>query len=405
MKQTFIPLDDIQNYVDSRLWDICTATILDQTKHEDLIAPIINHINLWAPKIDELTSVIEYHGLSGLIYSLSKNHDIKFSYTASMVVKVSTAKHLQRWEAISEALKLINNEAAKGICFCLLKGSSLATEIYRESYHRAMSDIDIMCSPNKAKIFYKQCLEAGFSEVADSTYSSRHHHLSALNKKIGQHNIFLEIHTHALSHDLREQLYWQDINKRFRRIDIDGVSYLSIHHEAMLLQLCVHAISRDQVIKLSNIVDIFRYSIIFENQINWEEIEYNYPQVIITMRYMRMLLKLPAEVLPKIKIIEPRFAKKMSGLGQGMMPLREAYNKNISLLKRLKLLFFPSPWWQHIFYAIESDDSKTSGKRIFNKSSFVIVRYIIHPIKLITWIFSKYTEHELTSLQALKRKK
>ena len=385
MSQTLIPINEIDSYLDPRLWTICTAAILNKTKKTRNFKEAIKDIDIWLNDINNLSTVIEYHGLSGLMYSLSKHTQLNLPMPAAMVIKASTAKHSQRWQAITHVLENINTIAGD-IDFCLLKGSALTSDIYDSPYERAMSDIDIMCSPENALLLYQKCLENGFSATETiPTELVKHHHLPAVFQKIGQHSIYLEIHTHALSHDLKDQLHWQDIQDQFRTIHIAETTFNILQHEVMLLQLCVHAFARDQVIKLSNIVDIFRYSIIHEKDIDWQKLALEYPQVILIMRYARLLLELPSDVLPQVKDLNLDGMKKFRGLGEGMLPLREFQNTEISTIQRFKMLFFPSPWWQCIFYRVEPSLEK---HKIRLKTAFS-VRYVLHPINIIYWTFSK----------------
>ena len=403
MSETYIPISELENYLDPRLWSICTAAILAGTKHEQFIHASIQNIQAWAETIEEITTTIEYHGLSGVMYSLVQQQQIALPFKASMVIKASSAKHAQRWQAISNTLEQLKNDIAPTTRFCLLKGSALSSEIYDQPYHRAMADIDIMCAQEDAILLQQQCIKAGFHGSSGTSLDSKHHHLPALSKQHGQHQISLEIHTHALSFDLNQQLSWPDIDPHLRTIVIEQQDYLTLQHEQMLLHLCVHAFARDQVVKLSNIVDIFRYAIIFEDQLDWGAITQNQP-IILTLRYARLLLDLPEQVLPKIKSIHPAQLKKITGLGESMLPLRELSNQQISIIQRLRLLFFPSRWWQYVFYAIEPLDSRQTHKQLFNKHA-IWVRYIVHPLKVIGWIFSKGVTPNVMTFLTAKRSK
>ena len=403
MTETYIPISELDSYLDPRLWSICTAAILAETKHSNLIHASIEDIQSWVNNIEEITTTIEYHGLSGVMYSLAQHHQIGLPFNASMIIKASSVKHAQRWQAITTVLEQLKNDIAPTTRFCLLKGSALSSEIYDQSYHRAMADIDIMCAHEDALSLQQQCIKEGFNQSLGSSLDSKHHHLPAISKHIGQHRISLEIHTHALSFDLNQQLNWSDIEPHFRTINIDQQNHLTMQHEQMLLHLCVHAFARDQVVKLSNIVDIFRYAIIFEDQLDWDAITQNQP-IILTLRYARLLLDLPEQVLPQIKLIDPTQLKKITGLGESMLPLRELSNQQISIIQRLRLLFFPSRWWQHVFYAIEPLDSSQTHKQLFNKHA-VWVRYIVHPLKVTGWIFSKAVVPNVMAFLMAKRSK
>ena len=73
MSQTLIPLHEVDTYLDPRLWTICTAAILNGSKHVGEYEDAIQHINQWIGDINTLNTVIEYHGLSGVMHTLSKH--------------------------------------------------------------------------------------------------------------------------------------------------------------------------------------------------------------------------------------------------------------------------------------------------------------------------------------------
>jgi len=389
MSTTFIPLSDVETYLDPRLWKICGAAILQSTHYSQDIDTLIAEIESLSPTISELTTVIEYHGLSGLTHSLLKEYQIDVPLPANLVIKASSVKHAQRWQAIVKVLVHIQKNIDKEIRFCLLKGSALTTQIYAEPFHRAMSDIDLICAPENVESFFQQCLEFGFTGSTKLEALKDHHHLPAISKKEGQHQIALEIHTHALSFDLPEQLAWDDFQQNLRSFNIGEERFLSLPHEEMLFQLSSHAFARDQVIKLSNLVDIFRYAIIFEHVIDWNKIEDQFSKVITTMRYSRLLLDLPENVLPQIKPIPKGLANKVTGLGESMLPLRELSNTQINFVNRLHLLFFPSLWWQLIFYNIQVTDSTGAWQGLKQYFRIGFVRFFKHPMKVAYWIVTK----------------
>ncbi len=362
MSQTFIPLDQCPNYLDPKLWNVCTAAVITdlQIPENTLnsngkitdahINSSVETIKQWSKNTTELVMFLEYHGLSGVTHRLLRNHSISFPTTANLTIKASTAKHAQRWEAICQALQLIQNAATKTstttepIDFCLLKGSALATQIYPSPYERAMSDIDIMCSSEHTELFYRECLAQGFYGPELTGHDlKKHHHLPALSINIGQHRIDLEIHTHALSFDLNTQLHWSDVKPCLYNIDIAGNTYKTLSLQDTLLHLCVHAFARDQVIKLSNFVDIFRLAFMFEQEIDWATFSSQHPDVILMLRYSRLILDLPANSLIHIKPILDKDTVKITGRGAGMMPLREFNNTSMSLSQRLNTICLLNP--------------------------------------------------------------
>lgn len=387
MSKTFLSAKFVEQLLNRKLWALCSASILDKTTYSDQQSQLINKIEQYSKLTDGLVQSIEYHGLSGLIYSLIQQYRLQIPREDLMLIKANTAKHGLRWQAIHTLLHSISTNQAKNIRFCLLKGSALAADIYQNPSHRAMADIDIMCSSEDANRLYQQLLASGFSEYkSEKDRLKKHHHLPVLSKNIGQHCIYLEIHTFALSFDLNSQISWQDIEQNLRTISIENHNYLTLSHEHMLLHLCCHTFSRDQVIKLSNIVDIFRYAIVHEHDIDWQFLEKQYPEIILKMRYARLLLNIPYSILPFVKPVK----NNCRGKGKGMMPLREYNNTSINLVDRIQMLFFPSEWWQKAFYDALPEDELSFWQKVFCKKSFWYIRYITHPLKVISWSFKKF---------------
>ena len=377
MTATYIPLEELPKYLDLRLWDLCSAAIVMGSNFLD--APhsrkTLDKIAAWAPAAEGLEKYIEYHGLSGLTYSLYKSESFNFTETLMLPLKGAVVKHEQRWQAISSVLAHLNKSLEPaGIPFVILKGAALACDVYSQPYQRAMADIDILVSPESAHEVRNICLEIGFTEYGSDLQN--HHHLPALCVPIGSHTVMLEIHTQALSHDIGVEINLAGTLDSSRSVRVESENFRTFDHITMLRHLCLHAFSRDQVIKLSAVVDIFRYALKYENEIEWQHLRDKYFHVINTMRCCRQLLLLPEGLLANITIP----SKGLAGAGIGMLPLREYSNPALSLKERIRQILFPSKWWQHVFYHVAPE------------RSLIFTRYIRHPARVLNWGLGKYQQ-------------
>ena len=377
MTATYIPLEQLPKYLDPRLWDLCSAAIVMDSTFLD--APhsrkTLGKIAAWAPAAEGLEKYIEYHGLSGLTYSLYKSEDFDFTQTLVLPLKGAVVKHEQRWQAISSVLAHLNKSLEQAsIPFIILKGAALACDVYSQPYQRAMADIDILVSPESAHEVRDICLGIGFAEQGSDLQN--HHHLPALCVPVGSHTVMLEIHTQALSHDIGVEINLTGTLDSSRSVHVGSENFRTFDHINMLRHLCLHAFSRDQVIKLSAVVDIFRYALKYESEIEWQHLHKKYFHVINTMRCCRQLLSLPDDLLANITGPD----KFLAGAGVGMLPLREYSNPALPTTIRLRQILFPSKWWQHVFYHVAPE------------RSLIFTRYIRHPACVLKWGLSRYKQ-------------
>jgi hypothetical protein len=381
---TYIPLKELPNYLDTRLWDICSAAIGMDSQYStgEVARETLNRISGWSRDSEGLQKYIEYHGLSGLLYSLNLQEDFNFTTDFNLHLKGAVVKHQQRWAAFASILtRLIENLGSANTPFIVLKGAALASDIYARPYQRAMADIDILVSPEAAVQVRDICFDLGFNRPKESAPDSsdlnfRHHHLPAIYAREGQHTVMLEIHTQALSPDIEVDMSLDDTIALSRRRSLNTNEFRVFDHTNMLRHLCLHTFSRDQLIKLSGVVDIFRYSLKYENDIDWTYLQNNHFHVINTLRCCRQLLSLPDNILPAA----PKPSKKIEGAGLGILPLREYSNRSLPLSARFRQILFPSKWWQHVFYAVAPEQSLLS------------TRYFRHPLRILKWFVSKYRQ-------------
>jgi hypothetical protein len=382
MTATYIPISDLPHYLDYRLRDICSAAVLDGfSEHVDAMQAASGKLSLWSNSAHELTRFIEYHGLSGMFYSIYNGHLKESSFHDSFLLQLKGAvvKHTQRWESIEQVLESLHGLlGAEGISFILLKGSALANDIYSKPFHRSMADVDILVDSACAQKVSQLCVDSGFNIFDEKQEYEEFHHLPALVIKNGQHSIFLEIHRQALSTDLHVQITFSDVIENTRQIMVKGHQFFAFGHIDMLRHLCLHTFSRDQVIKLSGVVDLLRYAIKYENEIDWTKIEDDHFHVINTLRCCRILVSLPSGILSNVE--QELVPISGLGLGLGMLPLREYRNAELPMLQRVVLIFFPSKWWQHVFYVVSPD------------RSLFFTRYFRHPLKIMIWGISRIGE-------------
>lgn len=195
-----------------------------------------------AVSLPEITSLASGHNLTMLVYSrfkkyreehgsngyidgfLKENRDLRLA---------STAISLRQEAVQNEIFSLLTNN---GIPSAVIKGNTLAADVYDDPNCRSSGDIDILIRREDAHKVDKILLDAGY-QAADNLpfmYCFYHiHHAGYLHPKYGVH---IEIHWHfglQHFHRLTSEQIWREINK-----DSSGVYKLS--PEMTIVQLLMH---------------------------------------------------------------------------------------------------------------------------------------------------------------------
>jgi Uncharacterised nucleotidyltransferase len=258
-----------------------------------------------------------------------------------------------------------------GIRVLLLKGAALAHLIYASPELRPTLDIDILIDEADKEAAVTVADEIGyvFDAQHPSIFSGKAHHLPLGTSVHSGFQIFLEIHTDALSSDHRESMKFAElwINARpFKRGE--GPDGFAPGHTDMLRHLVRHAFGPARRTRLIHLYDLWRYENAFRDEIDWDDIKrrFNYVTVVLGMVSHAFLDTHIAATMPS--------AFPASGAGFGFVPLSDTLASKDSLSEKLSSLFNPPSWWLHGFYGVSPE-----------KSLFA-VRLYRHPLTLVRWL-------------------
>jgi hypothetical protein len=280
--------------------------------------------------------------------------------------------NLARTAALNEIVTACKSEF---IPIIVLKGAFLAHMIYPDPSLRPMSDIDILVPPHKEKNILRVLWKLGYTVPSSpgSQYMSEHHHLPGAHKKIDNQQILVEVHHSALSGDATASLHTDNLTEPVNTFFADGVRHYSLGHIDQLRHLYHHMSEPAAVLKLSWCVDIVFYASHFADEVDWERLKYEYPEVINAIRLVDFIIPLPENLkthVPANDCPRPR------GTGTSILPLTTLLRE--PLPRRIHDLLYPSDWWLMLYYAVPPD------------RSLVYTRWLRHPWQVVKWISRRF---------------
>lgn len=322
-----------------------------------------------------LLALLEKHGIAPIAYDHIQSHGLPVGDEALRVFRGLVIRHRRQWQVLQGALSEIRTSFEdNGIGFLCLKGAALANMVYPEPTMRPMCDLDILVPHDRAANAQQLLIDAGFyAQLSHRGHLKNHHHLPAATRKIDNQTVMIELHTQALSPDMRTPIHWGCMAEPKRAFRIDDQLYYTLGHIDMLRHLCLHTFTRTETVRLIGVSDMLRYARHFFDDIDWDRIQREYPFIVNAFRCLYPLVGLPE----CLRELAPPPARRMSGVGKGMMPLQETMRRQKGLLDKLKLLFWPSQWWTHVFYNVSPE------------GSLFFTRIVRHPLLVINWSIKK----------------
>lgn len=327
----------------------------------------------WSTLADEA----EHHGIASLIEpligALGRNapelvpDDVRLAFMA-------LARRHRRAAAAREACidELLAACDDAGIQIVLLKGAALGHLIYPAPEVRAMIDIDVLIDPADAKrsVQIARSLGYSFASKYGSRFAGRMHHLPVASTTRSGFRIPLEIHTEALSPNQRGNLSLASLVDELQPFSRDhGPGGMALGHLDMLRHLARHAFEPARRIRLIHLYDLWRYQAKFRDEIDWQELEARFPDVVVILRLVSQVFTRPS-TYPREAQADPVPA----GVGLGMMPLAEIAHADMSLRAKLAAVFNPPAWWLHGFYGVAPE------------RSLFACRSLRHPIRVSRWV-------------------
>ena len=305
-----------------------------------------------------LVEQAEAHGVASFFYQFTKDYGFELTEETKRQLQSLTLRHKLASETRQSVLRsVINQFAEQEIDLVLLKGIALRYMIYDQSMTRPMRDMDILIRQSDLVVAKVALEKLGF--VFDAAYPSIYmgdiHHLPNAVKQVDGMNISLEVHHQVYSRDVEGSQNFEQIIGQAQKIKIgDDHEALTLDHVSMLNHLCRHTFSPAPEVRLIHQYDIVKYAQTYVQEIPWQKLQTEYAFILNTLRCLHYSIFLPEQIKQKTGKSSDR---KIAGVGQAMLPYTHILRKNKNFLKRLKMLFKPSPWWMHVNYNMAPDQS------------------------------------------------
>lgn len=328
-------------------------------------------VQQWQP----LIALLETHGLSPLAYDQIQSCRLPVDVETLKIFKGLVVRHRRQWQALQTGLfETTALFKANGIEFLCLKGAALANMVYPTPAMRPMCDLDILVPHDCAASAQRLLIDAGFNAAPKHRgYLRNHHHLPAATKRLNNQVVMVELHTQALSPDMRTPIHWGNMAEPKQMFKIEGQLFHTLGHIDMLRHLCLHTFTRTETVRLIGVTDMLRYALRFSNDVDWGRIQKDYPFVLNALRCLHPLVGMPSA----LHDLAPPPVKPMAGVGKGMMPLQETMRRKDGFAVKMKLLFWPPQWWTHVFYNVSPE------------KSLLFTRTVRHPLLLMNWSIKK----------------
>jgi hypothetical protein len=175
--------------------------------------------------------------------------------------------------AVHEWQRLLKVLASAGICAISIKGPALALLAYRNFAMREFIDLDLLVRPidvvKTRDVLLKEGYQLSSPVVSDSDTSL----LRSLNRELGfvnaERSTFVEVHWGLLHKMFPFQLPVDQLFESACRECHDGLSFLSLSHEYLLLYLCAHG-TKHCWSTLQWICDVACYVQRVQDELDWE---------------------------------------------------------------------------------------------------------------------------------------
>lgn len=299
----------------------------------------------------------EREGMAPLLrkHMLEAEIEIPASVKRSLAVLYKRHQHNAevRLNVIEELLRLFNDNDIPSI---LIKGSALCTSLYDDPALRPMRDIDILVSKENVERAQGLLIDAGFVQ-STAPIPSDHHHLPSLHKTVNGVKICFELHC-GLYPDITPhypKVNFEEFLASARTVHLSPNIALVFSHEEMLHYLYQHAFHAPltyEPYKLINAADIISYVEKYFDEINWTQIEKQYPGLYSALPLMHHISpwnfdRIPQEFLSTNDKCHKLTPKPYSGWPRKHL---SELKHEASMLQIAKETFFPSRWWISVYY-------------------------------------------------------
>jgi hypothetical protein len=253
----------------------------------------------------------------------------------------------------------------------LLKGAAVSRLIYPQPSLRPMRDIDLLAHPGEAQHLYRLLVELGFEPPAPQPGQlTSPRHLEALSKPVGGFQVTVEIHHCAFDptwHGAAPRA--EDIFKRLRRFDLDGLPTETLGLEDMLWHTYQHLVNEE--IRLIGIADLIGLAECFAEEIDWDWLRRACPAVLSALALFHSLVPLDGRLVQAARLEPVTIPLQVGKDLQGWPRIAAGQVKTMGMTRFMRETVFPSEWWLRLYYGIKS------GR------SVPVFRWGVHPLSVV----------------------
>lgn len=326
---------------------------------------------------DKLQSDAELHAVAPLAYRHFRDHDIACPSSFMLGLQALTLRHRSatriRHQVLSE---LVPELEQRDISLLGIKGVALAPLLYPDPAERPMRDMDILIAVSRVREVSDVMRSQGFSlpRKQPSRYDVLNHHLPNATLTLDGMTVSVEVHKDAINNDSFSRITWEKGIGTSQGVHWEKIMFKTLGHELMLLQLCRHLAGTQSTLKLINVLDVVAYADRFSAEIDWPELARSQPFVINALRCLHLVCPLSERVRSRVGLDEHRG---LDRVGENMIPVSVALDKNLGFREKMDKLFHPPEWWLYLHYGVRP------------ARSLWCTRLITHPFYLGYWLLKR----------------
>lgn len=313
----------------------------------------------------------EQHGLAPWLHRQIRASEAPLPELARRQLAALGSRHARSNAIRGRALVEISESLQRrDIPMLALKGSALAHLIYPAPGLRPMRDIDLLVAPQHLASAAEVMAGLGYIAPGRERLLPDHHHLPGVSRSMDGLSVSVEIHHDALTRDNFGSLRLGSLSESPRAFMVGDATLHTLGHLDMLRHLCRHMLEPAAVTKIGSALDIMLYAVHFAEQIDWQRLRAEFPEVGTTIQMLGYLVPWPG---PLQRYLPGPTARAPQGVGCGVIPLSRLRHRRDWLIRLLN----PSDWWLHAFYNVPPGHSLAT------------TRALRHPLRVMYWLWRR----------------
>ncbi|PHR26210.1 MAG: hypothetical protein COA36_12740 [Desulfotalea sp.] len=258
-----------------------------------------------------------------------------------------------RLTVLGELLVLLQQHQITPI---LIKGAALCQTLYPDPALRPMRDIDILLSRDEVDQAQELLRNVGFTQ-STAAISPDHYHLPSLQKTVEDVQVCIELHRGLYPNcpPYYPKVDFNNLLQSGRKITIGGTEVATFNHEETLHYLYQHGFRSPltyEKFKLVNAADIIGFTEAYFQEIDWQRVQKQYPQLYKALPLMHHISPWNFEKIPESFISLQNRKRRLPPRPFNGWPQRRVkeLQRTTTLKNVLKATLLPSHWWLGVYY-------------------------------------------------------